>query len=133
MMRNLLNRKLLKTFQIITTNILTCEYYKFTTREQYFGQEYMTIFLHSFINIISTVDIFHTMLYASPVWFGLLKRVLGMKLRLTFRDTQSYSIICSVFFSSCVTTHKADSSHSNAVLNDYRHVLNHMLPPIKDV
>ena len=82
---------------------------------------------------VTTQTLVARMLYASPVWWGFIdagsrneiEAVIRRLIRLNYLPTEF-----GLFEEMC---RKADTALFSAVLNDSTHVLNHLLPPVKDV
>ena len=73
------------------------------------------------------------MLYASPVWWGFIDAGSPNEIEAVIRRLIRLNYLCSQFGLFEELCHKADTALFSAVLNDSMHVLNHLLPPVKDV
>ena len=82
---------------------------------------------------VTTQTLVARMLYASPVWWGFIDAGSRDEIEAVIRRLIRLNYLPSEFGLFEEMCRKADTALFSAVLTDSTHVLNHLLPPVKDV
>ena len=82
---------------------------------------------------VTTQTLVARMLYASPVWWGFIDAGSRNEIEAVIRRLIRLNYLPSEFGLFEEMCRKADTALFSAVLTDSTHVLNHLLPPVKDV
>ena len=82
---------------------------------------------------VTTQTLVAHMLYASPVWWGFIDASSRNEIEAVIRRLIRLNYLPSEFGLFEEMCRKVDTTLFSAVLNDSTHVLNHLLPPVKDV